>query len=98
MVLKIVVRNSQNAGSLIRADRRFHELVVERFDVTQRRLVLALVFPRGDVRILLVVTFEFAIRVLVFLAEMSAAALLARERIATEEFAKLEEIGHATGL
>src|SRR5438445_1828429 len=81
----------------VRAHTHLHEFVVERFDVADRRLAFALVFPSGDMAELLVVTFAFTVRILVFLAEMAAAALFTSERVAAHEFAEFEEVGHAAG-
>ena len=45
-----------------------------------------------------VVALALAVRVLVLLAEVAAAAFLAGKRVAAHQFAELEEVGHAAGL
>src|SRR4051794_33938225 len=45
-----------------------------------------------------IVAFALAVWILVLLAEVSAAALLAREGVEAQQFAQLEKIRHATGL
>jgi hypothetical protein len=64
-------------GLLVVADAHFHELVVQRLDVPERRLALALVFPGSHVAELLVVALAFAVGILVLLAEVTSAAFLA---------------------
>src|SRR5882672_363946 len=85
-------------GLLVGADAHLGKLVVERLGVAQRSLALALVFPGGHVGELLVVAFALAVGPLVFLAEVAAGALLAGERIAAQQLAEVDEVGHAAGL
>src|SRR5690606_20419635 len=61
-------------SSFVRADAHLDRLVFERLDIAQRRLRRALIFPGGNVGELLVVTFAFAIWILVLLAEVASAA------------------------
>src|SRR5438132_1281673 len=56
--------------------------------------VLARVLPGRDVAEARVVALGLAFRGLVLLAEMAAARLLALERVAREQLAELEVIGH----
>src|SRR6185437_1871692 len=57
----------------------------------------ALVLPGGDVGEVFVVTQRFAVRSLVFFAEMPPAGLLAIEGILAKQFTEFEEIGHPAG-
>jgi hypothetical protein len=59
---------------------------------------VALVLPGRDVREVFVVALRLALLRLVFLAEVTAAGLLAVERVAAHQLAELEEVGHAAGL
>src|SRR5258708_6901430 len=86
------------AALFIGADAHLGEFVVERIDVAVRRLVVALEFPGGHMRKVLIVALALAIGILVFLAKVAAAGFLAGECIAAHQFAELDEIGHAAGL
>src|ERR1019366_2130463 len=63
----------------------------ERLLVEHRRLAIARVLPRGDVRELLVVAHRLAVSRLVLLAEVPAAALLAVQRVDAHQLGELEE-------
>ena len=78
--------------------RQVHVLEDQRLLVAERRRVGARVLPHGDVAEALVVALRLAVGGLVLLAEVAAARLLARERVAAHELAELEEVGDAAGL
>src|SRR5690606_14149623 len=80
--------------SLVAPRRQLDVLEMQRLLVADRRLVVALVLPHRDVGELLVVAEGLAVGGLVLLAEVAAAGLLARERVADHEFGELEEVGH----
>ena len=73
-----------------------HGFPFQRLDEPQRFL-LALILPRGDMAELLIVAFRLAVGILIFLAEMPAARLLARQGVAGHQFAELEEVRHPAG-
>ena len=54
--------------------------------------------PAGDVAEFVVVAGRFAFLGLVFLAEVSAAAFVAVQRVDAHQLAELEEVGDAAGL
>ncbi len=74
------------------------ELELERFLVQRRPLADALELPRADEREVLVVAQRLALLGLVLDAEVPAAALLALERVETDELGELEEVGDAARL
>src|SRR4051812_23580497 len=62
------------------------------------RLVLAAILPRRDVREPVVVAKRFAVRCLVFDAEMAAARFLTLQRVHAHQLGQLEEISDTAGL
>ena len=58
---------------------------------------VALVFPREDVGEIFVVAQRFAVRRLMFLAEMAAARFVAGQRVGAHQLGELQEIGDAPG-
>jgi hypothetical protein len=75
-----------------------HVLERERLDVPHRRLALASILPRRDMRELIVLTQGFVVGGLAFFAEVSAARLAALQRIERQELRELEVIGDAAGV
>src|SRR3954469_24221728 len=63
----------------------------------RRHRTVALVFPSEDVGKIFVVAQCFAIRGLVFLAEMAAARFIASECVGAHEFGEFEEVGNPAG-
>src|SRR5258708_5223730 len=70
----------------------------QRFDESVRPIALTGVFPGGNVAEVLVVSKGFAVRSLVLLAEVGATRFTTLQRVETEQFAQLQEVGHTAGL
>src|SRR5262249_19942172 len=70
-----------------------HVLERQRLLVQHRILIRALVFPCDDVRELGVVPPGFAVRRLIFLAQVASARLLALQSVYTHQLAQLEKVG-----
>src|SRR6185369_16199198 len=69
----------------------------QRFLVQYGRVV-ALIFPRGDVREMLVISLRLAVGSLMLFAEMSAAGFIASQRVQHKQLRKLHEIRNTTGI
>src|SRR5262249_48874370 len=83
---------------LVAADRLLDLLELQRPLVQQRRLVLALVLPRRNVAVIGVVALRLAVGVLILLAEVSAARLVPRQRVETQQLGELQKVGDPAGL
>src|ERR1019366_9787460 len=75
-----------------------HVLELERFLVEFGIGVVACVLPRGDVREVLVVAEGFSVVGLMFDAEVTAAALLAVQRVPAQQLSELEEVSDSPRL
>src|ERR1035437_5899620 len=69
-------------SSLVASGRQVDVLELQRLDVAEGRSAVTLMLPGGDVAVVLVVAQRFAVGGLPFLAEVGAAALASRERVA----------------
>ena len=76
-----------------------HGFEVQRLAMQFRRrdLPIALKFPRENSGEVFVVAHCFALRRLMFFAEMSAAGFVPRERVGAHQLGELQEIGHTSG-
>ena len=72
--------------------------VVKIFLVEDGILVFAFVFPSGDVHVILVVAFGFAVFGLAFFAEVTAARFLTVEGVEGDELRDFEEVGETNRL
>src|SRR5688572_353445 len=66
--------------------------------VPYRRLVVPRVFPGGGMAEVFVIALRLAFGSLILLTEMAAARFATFERIACQQFAKFEEVGHASSV
>src|SRR5262249_16412050 len=64
----------------------------------RRSIPPAVPLPRPDVHEVFVVTQRLAVFGLVFLAEMTAAAFVALQRVQTHQLGKLQVVGNSSGL
>src|ERR1700742_5049689 len=91
--------STTNSQLFITPLRQLDRLELQRLAVQFRRghRAVTLVFPGEDVGKLFIVAQSFAVRRLMFLAEMAAARLVAGQRVGAHELGELQEIGDASG-
>lgn len=89
--------NDDGFKLLVATGRKFDLLVNEGLNDAGRSNVFAFVFPSRDMGKVVVITQRFAFGSLILGTEVTTAGFVTGESVATHEFAKLQEVGHATG-
>src|SRR5215813_11554516 len=91
-------RRAASVALLVTPFGGMHSLECQRFLVEHGWLVQAGVLPGADEAVLLVIAPRLALGRLVFLAEVPATRLVARQRIETHQLGKLQIVGNAPGI
>src|SRR6185437_12196776 len=93
-----VARSSMLVSLLVAPLARMNVLELERFLDQFRRRIRTAIAPRSHIGIVLVVALSFAIRRLIFLAEVAAARFISIASVDAHQLRQLEEVGHTASL